>query len=431
MEDLSERFANMLVKADDDESIQQSSIEGLAYASLQSKIKERLASNEGFLLNLVNVLNRSPPKSPVTYGCLTVLSNLTMYRPVISEEQKRMNQLKAYANASKSALPELDPLEDAEHVANRGKAVFKANTIPVLVTHSQHGSMATRKLVVTILFSLSKPKDKVLRGKIAQQGGIKLLVQMYSIFPESEIQAQRITAHALAQLLISTNPEHVFGGSNPLSPTTAIRPLVSLLSDDPTVETRDLLPIFESLLALTNLASTDDSIRNPMIRVAFPKLDELLISDHTLITRASVELVCNLMVSDQGVAKFADGTERASRRMHILLALADSPDVPTRRAAGGALATMTVFDAAVNSILERDMGVKNILQLCVEEQEDLRHRGIVIVLNLMNVSGKIGDWGVQKLKAAGAYNILNKGLTISKSEDVVELMSEALKKLAN
>jgi hypothetical protein len=424
MEDLADMFAKVL--ATTSTTGHQSSIEGLAYASIQPPIKEKLASDASLLKSIIAELSKSPPKSATTYGCLTILLNLTSYLPALSEEQRRMTQLKAYANASKSSLKP-DPLNDDEHVMKRGKAVFEAGAIPVLVTHSQHGSMASLHLVVSIVFALAK--NTKLRGQMAQQGGVKLLLHAYSVFPESEIQSRRTTGHALARILISTNPTHVFGGSTPLSLTSAIRPLLSLLTDDPSVEQRDLLPTFESLLALTNLASTDDSARNPIVRFGWPMIAELLLSNNTMVTRATVELICNLMQSPEGAAKFADGSKQASHNMHILLALSDAEDLATRKAAGGALASLTQWDTAVNAILERDKGVKLLLGLCKEDEEDLMHRGVVCVLNVVSAPGKVGEWGLKKMKEEGAVEALKECLKKSRDQEVLEVTVEALKKI--
>ncbi|EKD16735.1 uncharacterized protein L3040_001474 [Drepanopeziza brunnea f. sp. 'multigermtubi'] len=422
IEELSDMFKTMLSTT----SSQNSSIEGLAYASLQPKVKESLASDQPFLKTLVKALGEAPAKSPATYGALTILVNLTTYLPALSDEQKRMSQLKAYANATKSTTSE-DPINDDDHVSKRCKAVFDAGVIPVLVTHSQHGSAASLMLVVSIVNSLSK--NTKIRGQMAQQGAVKLLLHAYSVFPADNIPARRTTAHALARILISTNPQHVFGGSNPLSVTSAVRPLLLILGDDPSVEHRDLLPVFESLLALTNLASTDDTARNPIVRIAFPQIEELLLSNNKMVTRATVELMCNLMQAPEGVAKFADGGKQASQRMHILLALTDAEDFETRRAAGGAIASLTEWDTAVNVILERDRGVPLLLGLCKEDQEELRHRGVVCVLNIMTAPGKVGEWGVKKVKEAGGVDALKECLKKSRSQEVLEITVKALKKL--
>ncbi|TEY38469.1 hypothetical protein BOTCAL_0489g00030 [Botryotinia calthae] len=422
IEDLSDMFKNMLST----DTSQQSSIEGLAYASLQSKVKEKLGSDKKFLANLVKTMKDAPPKSPATYGALTIFANLTAYQPPLTEEQKKLGQLKAYANASKSALKP-DPLNDDDHVTKRCQNVFDAGVIPVLVTHSQHGSMASLTLVTSIIFSLSKITK--IRGQMAQQGAIKLLLHADSVFPSDNIPARRTTAHALARILISTNPQHVFGGTNPLSLVSAIKPLLLLLEDDPTVEHRDLLPVFESLLALTNLASTDDSARNPIIRLAWSQIEELLLSNNTMVTRATVELICNLMQSPEGVAKFADGSKQASQRTHIILALTDADDFATRRAAGGALASLTEWDTAVTAILERERGVNLLLALCTEEEEEIRHRGAVCILNILTAPNKVGEKGRELVKENAGLECLKECLKKSRNQQILEITVEALKKL--
>ena len=130
---------------------------------LQPKVKESLASDKHFLKQLINSLAEAPAKSPLTYGALSILVNLTAYVPALSEEQKRMTQLKAYANATKSPIKP-DPLNDDDHVAKRCEDVFQAGVIPILVTHSQHGSTASLALVVSIVFSLSKTSK--IRGQM-------------------------------------------------------------------------------------------------------------------------------------------------------------------------------------------------------------------------------------------------------------------------
>ena len=115
--------------------------------------------------------------------------------------------------------------------------------------------------------------------------------------------------------------------------------------------------------------------------------------------------------------------------MHILLALADAEDLETRRAAGGALASLTEWDTAVNAILERDRGLGILLALCKENSEELRHRGVVCILNILTAPGKVGEWGVTKVKDAGGVEALKECLKRSRSQEVLEITVEALKKL--
>ncbi|KAK5121845.1 hypothetical protein LTR85_004720 [Meristemomyces frigidus] len=417
-----------LVLHGNDESDQ--AIEGLAYTSLQPKIKERIASNQKLLTALVTALKDRPSSA---FGTITVLSNLTAYRIPQSEETKKMSNLKAYANSSKPA-PE-DPLDNERHVTSRCMKVLDADAVPALAACCKRTKSPTSiSLAVRILLALAK--DQKHRAKMAQQGAVRLLLQIHNqaaTTDKSTSEAsliQRGTAHALARLLISINPAHAFSAGLPA--TSAVSALVPLLVDDSGSEQRDLLPTFEALLALTNLASMDDSTaRELIIRSSSDKIEDLLFSPNTLVQRASVELVCNLMASPSCVAKFADGSKDANRRMQILLALSDVDDLATRRAAGGALAMLTEWDAAVNAVLQakEGKGVRAVLGMCEDDNEEMKHRGLVCIMNLINAPYEVGGKAIAMIKADNGAEALKKALKGTRNADVLGIGVEVLKKL--
>ncbi|KAL8931368.1 MAG: hypothetical protein Q9211_007013, partial [Gyalolechia sp. 1 TL-2023] len=378
VDDLVSMFKKLL--ADPNESQKQSSIEGLAYSSIQPKVKEALINDRLFLARLVDLLKASKPEPTLVFGVLTVIDHLSRYLPVLSEEQKRMNQLKAYANASKSAA-DPDPLEEDAAVSRRCKAIVDAGAVSAFVAIANRLSSASTAIVVNIMLSLTRTQS--LRGTIAQQGGARFLLLQYTgIGGTSDIdkQARHSAAHALARILISVDPTLVFptAGSPPL--TSTIRPILSLLAESQSNISegpRNLLDRFEALLALTNLASTPSSETTDLIiRQGFPAIEDLLLSSNKMIQRAATELVCNFMTSATGIELFADETPAADRRMHILLALADVDDPATRKAAGGALAALTCFEGPVKAILKRDRGVAILLALFDDEDEGTVHRGL-------------------------------------------------------
>lgn len=417
-------FTNMLIKNPDESK--QNAIEGLAYASLQAKVKEDLAKNGELLKRLVKTLEEAPPKSPLTYGALSIFVNLTRYQPTQSEEEKKMSQLKAYANAAGKLQP--DPLNDDEHVSERCKRVFEAGITPVLVSHSKNGSLASLSLIISIIFSLSVTPS--IRGQLAQQGAVRLLIGAWTALPATETLARRTAAQALARILISTNPSLVFGGTRPTPQSAAIRPLVSIITPDPNAETRNLLPTFEALMALTNLASTDEETRQTIIRTAWDEIEEQLLSSNARVSKAAVELICNLVQSPEAVALYADyENPQAKNRLHILLALADAEDEGTRSGAGGALASLTGYEGVIRGILARDRGVNVILGLCSEDSEDLRHRGVFIVYNMITAEGEVGKLAREKLKEAGGVEVLMGSAKKSRRSEVVEVTVQALKVL--
>ncbi|EED23300.1 actin cytoskeleton organization protein (Cro1), putative [Talaromyces stipitatus ATCC 10500] len=411
-------------------------IEGLAFASVKPDVKEQLAYDPVFLKGLFDVLHANLEDTTLLYGGLMIIANITRYLPSLSEEQKKISELKAYAEASKtSSTP--NELEDDLHVTKRCTALIDANIMPLLADCGKSNLKSIHDLTSKILVSLSK--NSKTRGKLAQQGAVKLLLYILGPKTGSPVPTFNETTHnaslALARILISVNPSHVFPYSGFPQVTSAIRPLVALLKppeasfsvDQP----RNLLPVFESLLALTNLASSPDSTASEtIVRQAWDTVEDLLLSNNTFIQRAACELICNLMTCEPGIVKFADGSKRAGQRLHVLLALTDVDDVATRRAAGGALAMLTEYDAAISAVLERPRGVNLLLGLCQENNDDLVHRGIVSVRNLTCIpSGDIGKRALDAVKQGNGVDILKSCLQRSSNPAILQAGVEALKPL--
>jgi hypothetical protein len=257
-----------------------------------------------------------------------------------------------------------------------------------------------------------------------------LMIASWAALPEADSAARRVAAQALSRILISANPALVFGGTRSNAVHAAIRALVSILPPDPASETRDLLPSFESLMALTNLASMeDDTARQLIISSAWSQIEEQLLSSNDLISKAAVELVCNLMQSPEGIALYAEDTPQAKNRLHILLALADAENEGTRSAAGGALASLTGFESVVRGIIQRERGVKVVLGMCIDDNEDLRHRGVYTIYNMVNAEGRAGKDAQTKITEDGGVEIMKECLKKSRRPEVLQVTVQALKTL--
>jgi hypothetical protein len=415
-------------------------IEGLAYASVKPSVKDQLANDPAFLRNFIAAMKQNTGDSSVLYGGLMVVLNLTKFLPNLSEEQKKMAQLKDYADPSTAkTAPAIDIRDEEEAVLRRCGAVIDAGIMTLLVECGRLSLPSTNELTAKILQNLTRPQKS--RGTLAQQGAVKLLLGLAAPKQSSSgpvmNETTRIASHALARILISVDPSHVFPSSGFPQVTSAVRPLLSLLSSPETAsfsadQPRDLLPVFESLLALTNLASYphDDSAPELTVREGWSAVEDLLLSSNARVQRASCELVCNLMTCESGIIKFADGSKQAAQRLHILLALTDADDAPTRRAAGGALAMLTEFDAAIAAVLDRPRGVELLLGLCQEDDDALVHRGVVCVRNFTCIAtGDIGTRAKAAIRAAGGIDILTACLKKTKNQAVLQAGVEALKPL--
>lgn len=435
--ELVDRFKGLMSNQKADNNIS-NAIEGLAYSSVKSGVKEQLAKDPSFLQNMLQTLKSNTTDSSMLYGGLMILVNLAEFLPNMSEEQKKVSQLKAYTSASGKAKAGSDPLNEEDAVMARCSALVDAGVMSLLMECIKTKSPSTLELISKILLSLSR--NRASRGVLAQQGAVKLLLGIALPKQDSSgsthTEMTRNASHALARILISVNPTHVFPSSGFPQVTSAIRPLVSLLStpEEPTFsadQTRDLLPVFESLLALTNLASFPDAeAAETIVRLAWSAVEDLLLSNNAFIQRAACELVCNLMACESGIIKFSDGTKRAAHRLHILLALTDVDDVATRKAAGGALAMLTEFDAAVAAVLDRPRGVELLLGLCQDEDDGLVHRGVACIRNLTCIaSGDIGARSRAAVKGSGGIEKLSNALRKTSNSVILQTGVEALKPL--
>ncbi|KAI9834134.1 MAG: hypothetical protein M1826_005245 [Phylliscum demangeonii] len=458
---------------------QQRSIEGLAYTSATPAVKEALAHDPAFLASLVRHLQQAGDQPAPIFGVLTILANLTQSPARRSEEQKQMAQLRAYANANAGREPPADddPLEDATHVAARCQAVLDSGVVPALATIAKHVTARSMALLVQLLLSLSQTATH--RGRLAQQGAIKLLLQLYESLkapssPTQDVALQRTAAHALARILISIDPALVFDSSGAPPMTSAVRPLALLLdegelelspelSPEPGTADRaltptphhDLLPTFEALMALTNLASTtDDAVAHAIRTHCWARTEDLLLSENILVRQAAAELVCNLVQSEACAADlFSDydasetsnhgssgsgsgsGSGSSSRRLHILLALADVDDPRTRRAASAALATLlgtgspARVRATADALMTHARAVPVLLRLCRAEAEDddadeaLLLRAIICLACLVDLPSSgpapaLARRAARAIRDHGGVLVLREALVRSRNEQV-------------
>ncbi|EWC47904.1 hypothetical protein DRE_02786 [Drechslerella stenobrocha 248] len=441
IEALAAKFTKLL-STDSDASKKLQPVEGLAYTSLTPAVKESIAADKTTVKSLLGLLTPTTPPS-ILFGVLTTLDNLSRYTKPLTEEQLKMAQLKNYANAAAQKNLEIHKLDTDPYVTKRCKALLDAGVIPALVRLTKKTSPQATALTASILLSLSKVTAH--RGLMAQQGAVRLLLQIYASLPTiptaqpaqntelteepPETTIHAITAHALSRLLISVNPTLAFSASLPIA--SAVPPILTLIKSvhTSTAETRDLLPLFEGLLALTNLASTTDSIRAMVVRQEFATVEELLVYRNDMVQRAAVELVCNLMVGPETVALFAEGA-RSGNRVQILLAVAVADDVPSRLAAGGALAMLTEWDAGAKKVLEREGAVERLLEMCGDEEEGVVFRAVVVLRNILAVGGGAAR---EKIKAAGAVEVLKgvleKALAKGEKSDLAAAVVETLQQL--
>lgn len=390
-------------------------IEGMAYLTIDSAIKETLSRDPAFLKRIFSLFSYRKPNSPVTsgnlslvYGVLSIITNITSYRPRLSEEQSQVEKLKSMTKSGKGSLSAQEPsiLDNDDHVRARVRRLIDAGVLPVFsAAMSQTNSRGVRLNVGKALLSIVEDKEN--RGMVLQTGGARVLQNLIKESREScEAPNKELTRNvidlepiqALAKLSITSSPVQVFG-PNVGAMIDAIPPFSHMV----THPSSTLLQRFEGTMALTNIASysTDLATRIAKADGLINKVELLLLEDHVLVQRASMELICNLIAgSDEIFERYGGGDTVGSgmSKLQVVLALSDVDDLPTRLAASGALATLTISPGACRALfalqLDRHRFLPMMVQLIApsnstdstgqaQHASGLLHRGVVCIFNFL------------------------------------------------
>lgn len=209
-------------------------IEAMAYNSTRAEVKQDLVGDIDVLERILREVKDAANFGSVLYGGLIIMANLTNYSPELSAEQKRMAQLKAYANQSKPDEP--SPLDKPERVSKRCATLVEIKTVPVLVHVAKEASPTSLGLIAKVSSNLAKERKHV--GKMLQQGIMETLLPMAAYQGEDAtlLHARRAAAQAVARLCIPVDPTLIFEGNDKNGPKArwipvTVRALNGLLED--------------------------------------------------------------------------------------------------------------------------------------------------------------------------------------------------------
>ncbi|KAJ3020206.1 hypothetical protein HKX48_001151 [Thoreauomyces humboldtii] len=349
-------------------------MEGLAYLSIQPRVKDHLTSHPTFLPTSVRYMQSD---RGLAFGFLTVLASITGFRRKLSQEEEQVKNLRKMAkDTSVTDDPDAELDTDAR-VMVRGIKVVQHGCVPAmfaLVKKGENASPRIQDLVAQILCSLAT--NRKLHSVLVQQGAARGLVELARSTDQSTASEEgaRLAAHAIAKIAITVNPNHAFQSN---LAADLVRPLLSLLTTQhtssssssttplakPSQPVTNQLAQFEALMALTNLGSMNDDIRARIVHAGgIRAFEELLFADHDMVRRAAAEAICNMMFDPTVFAAYAgDATAVAqvgasAGAFKILLALADAEDFATRRAAAGAIAILSSSPTACRRIVAETFG---------------------------------------------------------------------------
>ena len=346
--------------------------EGLAYLTLDADVKEELVKDTVALTSMLD-LARLKDRSAI-YPVAQILVNVTN-----SYDKKEIEpELLELAKFAKHHVPEEGEKDKPEFVKGRVDLLVKAGLINSLVALSDTESESSRELLCRVFNAIAT--DEKHRGLIVQQGGAKSLIPL--ALKNNNPHGKTHASQALAKIAISSNPEIAFPGQRSCE---VVRPLLQLLNVECTA-----LMNYEALLALTNLASSGEAVRKRIIKEGgISRIEYYMYEDHEMLRRASVECMCNMVMSEDVLDTFKGENDRVKL---MLLYSGDEEDVNLVRAASGALAILSQDREICSKIVACSEQWFNIIsQLMACELPDIQHRGVYIVFNLMSADKDIAQ----------------------------------------
>merc|ERR1712106_286927 len=334
--------------------------------------KEKLVEDDPAMRALIE-LGKTGAQN-VMYGVLATLVNVTN-----SYDKQEINpEMLELAKFAKQHIPEEHELDDEDFADKRIWSIAKMGVTSALVSLSKTESNNMKELIARVLNAVCKHAE--LRGLVVQQGGSKALIPLAL---DGTDKGTRCAASALARVGITQDPAIAFPGQRACD---VVRPISLLL--DPECEG---LENFESLMALGNLASLNESTRKRILKDGncIQAIENFMFEDHELIRRAAVQCWTNLCVSDlQG--KRCEGEN--DKVKYCVLLCGDDLDKDVVKAAAGALAMLTSRSNIIcKKVFDAEQWNDCILSLLVNEDTDVSLRGSVVVQNMVVVDKETAE----------------------------------------
>lgn len=367
------------------------SIEGLAYLSLKTSVKLILRHHSFFCPKVVEIVKENKFKDHNFYGLLIILANLGTppNDPKLSGKTS-LKDLKSYAN-----LQHPNSMND-EDIKDDKTSIKKFNQINILDTELVSGlkpkmselSSGSQEQLVRIIYNITRYVESI--ATCVQQGYtiiiLEYLINTGNPKKRENLMIRVLALRSLCKILIHTDPQLIFNKFSSLNTLTflfemlpsadlAIQNETHLINEDYLTTTDQ----YESLLALTNLASSPQSDGEEMCKAIGSNakywniVENLMLDDNPVLQRADLELISNLMSHPISIAvKFFNFDNKQSKRnFEILVKLLLLDDVKSQRAVAAIFATISnMIPFVTQELLKQEVLIKNAITAFVDQIED-------------------------------------------------------------
>jgi len=369
---LAEACRRFLINPKKDFDLRRWAADGLSYLTLDGDVKEKLVDDEPAMRALIDLGKTG--KQDAAYGVITTLVNLTNSY----DKQEITPEMLELAKFAKHHVPEDHELDDEDFVDKRIFQIAELGVTTAVVALCKTESKNLKELIARVLNSICKHRD--LRGFVVQQGGSKALVNLALDGTE---KGMRVAASALSRIGITHDPSIAFPGQRSCD---VVRPICRLLEEE-----YDSLENFEALMALGNLATTNESVRSRILKNSdfICSIENYMYETHMMLRRASVQVWCNLCYSPIQVSRCEGNNDKMK---YITLLCGDDEDEEIVKAAAGAVAMLTTASSILcKKIFESSQWTQCLLNLLAHKDVEVVYRGVVTVDNMVNAGPETAE----------------------------------------
>lgn len=366
--------------------------EALAYLTLDADVKEMLVEDSDVLNGLLE-LAKGNKDSTVTYSVVGIYVNLTNSY----DKPEKNPELEEVAKFAQHNLPQPHEKDSEEYATKRLEILVKNGLISALVNFSAEKSRYSKEMMARVFGAIVE--NVSYRGKVVAEGGVKTLLYLTE---KGTMKGMDTASQSLAKIAITSDPQLAFANQRCME---VVRPLVKLLHFK-----KEALHRFESLMALTNLASMNDDVRRRIMKEkGFFAIETLMFEDDDDLRRAATECMCNLVQNEQAFNMFKEESDAERLKLVTMYCGEDPPELA--RAASGTLALLTSSEEICRKILEYKSTMDVLKFLVLNEDLAIRFRGLYIVANMIQSEKDTAEIIVkdQLFDVLMAYNLSSAG----------------------
>uniref|UniRef100_A0A670Y359 Protein unc-45 homolog B n=1 Tax=Pseudonaja textilis TaxID=8673 RepID=A0A670Y359_PSETE len=354
-------------------------VEGLAYLTLDADVKDDFVQDEPAMQAMFELAKTSD--KTILYSVASVLVNCTNSYDV----KELIPELVQLAKFSKQHVPEEHPKDKKDFITKRVKRLIKAGVTSALVC-----------MVKADTAILTDQTKELLGG--GQSALIPLALEGTEV---GKIKA----SHALAKIAAISNPDIAFPGER--------------------------VSKFMSTVGTSCISIIGDVYKYMKQKIikekALPEIENYMFENHDQLRQAATECMCNLVVNKEVQERFiAEGNDR----LKLIVLLCGEDDDKVQNAAAGALAMLTAAHKTLCHKLTRvtTQWLEILQRLCLHEKQEVQHRGVVIVYNLIHADQELAKKLVES-EMLEILTVIGKEADDAKRQHIINVARECLVKL--